>query len=234
MEDTELDALQYAFDSASEDEETLRKELRRLFKASFKRNGEVDTRRARFSLGRLFRLRDRAVLRTVLKQLEMLAPLREIVPKYLHPWLRRPSVQRRLTNFLQDPERNTSTFLSAWLMAVMIDLEPPLPEEWIDYARTIASDRGQATFHRATALNLLASSRHGRDLTRIEDVIGSEYDPELLRAGVVALARVGRLTRLVETRARRIRGLESTIEYLQGKSDLPSLVFSSRRTPIRG
>lgn len=233
MEDSNLDALQYAFDSASEDDETLRKSLRTLFNSSLRHDGGVDTRRARFSLGRLFRLRDRAVLRKVLDQLEVLAPLREIAPKYLHPWLRQRSVQGRLTEFLQDPERNTSTFLSTWLMAVMVDLEPPLPAEWIDYARSIASDRGQPTFHRTVALNVLALSPHGRDLTGIEEVIAREYDPEIVRAGVVALARVGRLTRHVETRARRVRGLGATTEYLRGKSDFPSLVFGGRRTPIR-
>ncbi len=233
MEDVELDALQYAFDSGSEDEATWRRQLRDLFKASLNPDGGVDTRRARFSLGRLFRLRDRAVLQRVMDHLEVLAPLREIVPKYLYPWLRRPALQRQLTAFLNDPERNTSVFLSTWLMAVMTDLEPPLPEEWISYARAIAVDRGQPTFHRAVALNVLALSRHGRDLARIEDVVAREYDPEIVRAGVVALARVGRLTRPVESRARRVRGIENSIKYLRGKSDLPSLVFNSRRVPIR-
>lgn len=233
MEDSELDALQYAFDSGSEDEETIRKQLRSLFMASLKRDGGVDTRRARFSLGRLYRLRDRVVLKRVLDQLEVLAPLREIVPKYLHPWLRRRTVQLKLTEFLEDRERNTSTFLSTWLMAVMIDLEPPLPDEWIDYARRIALNRGQSTFHRTVALNLLVLGRHGRDLVSVEDVIGSEYDPEIVRAGVVALSRVGRLTRPLEKRAQRVRGLDSTVEYLRGKADLPSLVFSRRRNLIR-
>lgn len=233
MEDTELDALQYAFDAETEDEEELRRQLRDLFKKSLKRDGSVDTRRARFSLGRLFRLRDNAVLRRVLEQLEALAPLREIVPKYLHPWLRRPSVQRELTAFLRDPERNTSTFLSTWLMAVMTDLEPPLPADWITYARGVATDRGQPAFHRTVALNVLALSPHGRDITSVEDVIAHEYDPEVVRASVVALARVGRLTRPLEARAGRVRGIGTTTDYLRGKSDLPSLVFHSRRVPIR-
>lgn len=233
MEDTELDALQYAFDAETEDEEELRRQLRDLFKKSLRRDGSVDTRRARFSLGRLFRLRDNAVLRRVLEQLEALAPLREIVPKYLHPWLRRPSVQRELTTFLRDPERNTSSFLSTWLMAVMTDLEPPLPDEWITYARAVATDRGQPAFHRTVALNVLALSPHGRDITSVEDVIAHEYDSEVVRASVVALARVGRLTRPVEARAGRVRGMETTTDYLRGKSDLPSLVFHSRRVPIR-
>jgi hypothetical protein len=233
MEDNELDALQYAFSSGSEDDSVLRKQLSNVFKDSLKSDGGVDTRRARFSLVRLFSLRDRAVLRRVLDQMEALAPLRQIVPKYLHPWLRRPYVQRRLTEFLQDTERNTSVFLSTWLMAVMIDLEPPIPDAWIDYARAIACNRAEPTFHRTIGLNLLALSRHSRDLTRIADVISSEYDPEIVRAGVVSLARVGRLTKPIEARARRVQGLESTIEYLHGKTDLPSIVFSGRRTLVR-
>jgi hypothetical protein len=173
------------------------------------------------------------VLLTVLDRLEALAPLGEIVPEYLHPWMRRKAVQRKLTTYLQEPERNTSSFLSTWLMAAMIDLEPPLPEAWIDYARMIALDPGQSNFHRTVGLNLLALGRHGRDLASIEDVIAREYDPEIVRASLVALARVGRLNRNVEARGRRVRGLESTVNYLRGKSDLPSLVFSSRRIPIR-
>ncbi|MCA1704131.1 MAG: helix-turn-helix domain-containing protein, partial [Actinobacteria bacterium] len=140
MEDAELDALQYAFNAGSEVEAVLRKQLRKVFKASMMRDGGVDSRRARFSLSRLFRLRDRSVLGKVLERLEVLAPLRELAPKYLHPWMRQASVQRRLTTFLHDTERNTSVFLSSWLIAVMVDLEPPLPEEWIDYARAIACD----------------------------------------------------------------------------------------------
>ena len=233
MEDTELDMLQYDFDARVEDDETLRQRLRDLFKASLKRDGVVNMRRARFSLGRLFRLRDKAVLRKVLGNLELLAPLGQIVPKYLHPWLRRESVQRQLTAFIVDPERNTSTFLSAWLLAVMMDLEPPLPQEWIGYARGIANDRSQGTFHRAVALNVLALSQHSRDITSIEEVISREYDPELVRAAVVALARAGRLSRPVEARAKRVRGMDTTIDYLRGKSDLPSLVFNGRRVPIR-
>lgn len=233
MEDTDLDDLQYAFTSGAGDEADLRKELRHLFSSSVRPGDGIDIPRARFSLGRLFRLRDNGVLRKAIVNLELLAPLRDIVPKYLHPWLRRPSVQRGLTKFLQDPERNTSKFLSTWLMAVMLDLEPPVPDEWVDYARGIACDRAQPTYHRAVALNVLSLSPHGRDLLRIEDVIRAEYDPEVVRAAVVALARVSRLSKSVEVRARRVRGLASTAEYLRGRSDLPSLVFPSRRNLIR-
>lgn len=232
-EDSELDALQYSFDSRSTDAAILGKCLRQLFRDSFGKDGGVDIRRARFSLGRLLKQRDRRVLSQVLDHLEVLAPLRNIVPRFLRPWLSKQSVQRGLTNFLRDPERNTSTFLSAWLMAAMLDLEPPLPPEWIDYARAVALDRSQATFHRTIALNLLALGRHGRDITSIEDVIGREYDPEIVRAAVVALTRIGRLTRPLETRAQRIRGLDATIEYLRGTNSLPSLVVTDPRTPVR-
>jgi hypothetical protein len=232
MEETELDALQYAFDVGEPDED-LRKHLGELFKRSLQAGGVIKARPARFSLSRLYRIRDRRALSLVLKNIELLAPLGEIVPKYLHPWLRQKGVERKVTEFLQDDERNTSTYLSTWLMAVMLDTPVPLPDEWTAYARAIACDRSQPTFHRAVALNVLALSPHTHDTTRIEDIAIKEYDPEIVRAAVVALARLNRLTKAVATRACRVPGIEPTVAYLRKTADLPSLVFSSRRILIR-
>lgn len=232
LEEQELDRLQYAFDSGTEEDKGLRGELVDLFKRSLGNDGTVNTRRARFSLGRLFRLREQGAVRFVLRRLEHLGPLRDIVPKYLHPWMRKGSVQRRLTEFLQDSERNTSPFLSTWIMAAMVDLGSPLPESWVDYARNIACDRAQPSFHRTIALNLLALGGNTRDIGRIEDIASREYDPEIVRAAIVALARTNHLSRAMLGRARRIAGLETTLDYLASTHDLPSLIFSARRTPI--
>ena len=233
LEDLELDALQYAFDASEEDQDNLRRQLQEVFRASMKKTGQIDAAHARFSLGRLFRLRDKGVLTQVLAHLDDLAPLREIAPKYLHPWMMRPHVQRKLTEFLYDVERNTSAFLSAWLLAVMCDVPRTLPIEWIDYARTIACNRGEPTYHRTVALNVLALSPHTRDFGRIEDVVAGEHDPEVVRAALVALSRVGRLTKPIATRATRIPGMEMTVRYLSGAADLPSMVFASRRNARR-
>jgi excisionase family DNA binding protein len=233
LEDETLDQLQYAFDAGDDDDGQLRHDLRNLFRSSLKGDQIADTRRARFSLGRLYRLRDREVLTLVLKRLEVLAPLRDIAPKYLHPFLKRRSVQRRLTNFLQDPERNTSPFLSAWLFAAMADLAPPLPEAWIDHARLIALNRAEPPYHRSVAISVLALGLRMRDLTHLEDIVKYEHDPEIVRAAVVALKRVSHLSKSIEARARRINGITGTLDYLRGCNDLPSMIFGSRRIPIR-
>lgn len=233
LEESELDAIQYAFDSGDEDEPALRKQLLRLFRKALQKDGTIDTRHARFSLNRLFRMRDRGAIGSVLANLEFLAPLRDLVPKYLFPWLRQPRVIRELSRFLRDPERNTSSFLSTWLMAAMTDLPPPLPAEWIDYARAIAFDRSQPSFHRSVAINLVALDKQTRDISNVEDIASGEFDPEIVRAAVVALARTRKLTKTVAARASRIPGLGGTISYLRGVSDLPSLLFSGRRTPLR-
>lgn len=233
LEDRILDELQYAVDFGDDEDDELRKKLALLFTRSLKTDGLVNTRHARFSLGRLYRLRDHTVANRVLDNLELLAPLREIAPKYLHPFLGRKGTQRRLSQFLADPDRNSSPFLSSWLLAVMTDLRPPLPDDWVDYARKIALDRSAPAYHRAVALSVLALGHNARDLNHIEQVIHTEHDPEVVRAALVALKRIDRLSRAVENRARRISGMETTIGYLRSASDLPSVVFASRRTELR-
>lgn len=232
MEEAELDAAQYAFEAGEEDDAELRKQLADLFKKAMQPDGTVRTRWARFSLARLFQLRDRSVLNRVLDAMEQLAPLGNLVPKYLHPWLRRPATRRKLTAFLEDTERNTSPYLSTWLLAVMLDVPDAADQAWVDYARRIALDRGEPTFHRSIALNVLALGRHTRDMDSIREIVRRDHDPELVRAALVALHRVGRLTREVVSRSARLPGLQVTAAYLSGRAELPSLVFSARRVPV--
>jgi len=230
LAESDLDAAQYAFDSSLDNDDDLRKMLRGLFRKAIARDGTVkSTRWARFSLARLFQLRDRAVLIRVLDSLENLAPLGELIPKYIHPWIRNPRIQNRLTEFLNDPERNTSEFLSTWLLAVMLDVPDDIPDSWVDYARMISLDPSEPSFHRSLAINVLVLGLHTRDIASVEDLIHREYDPEIVRASLVALARIGKLTRRVHTRASRIRGIDSTLTYLKGRDDLPSLIFATRR-----
>ena len=52
----------------------------------------------------------------------------------------------RLGAFLLDAERNTSAYLSAWLLATAVDAPTELPDNLITYARNIARDRNQPSF----------------------------------------------------------------------------------------
>ena len=177
-------------------------------------------------------MRDRAVLSRVLASLENLAPLGDLVPKYLHPWMRRTTTQRRITDFLGDPERNTSPYLSTWLMAVMLDIPDAIPDEWVSYARRIALDKAEPSYHRTLAVNVLVLGGQARDHGAARDIIKLEHDPEVVRSALVALKRGGGLTKEITQASKRIAGLESTIDYLVTTSSLPSLVFRSRRNQI--
>jgi len=231
MNDPQLGKAHYAFAYASKDGPELRKMLVSLFTKALGPDGEVNTRHAKFSLWRLLLLRERSVLDRVLDSLEHLGPLGAIVPQYLYPWLRRthrPNVQRKIANYLHNPERNTSPYLSCWLMAVMLDIPDAIPPDWIKYARSIGTDPAQAVYHRAIAFNVMALGRHNRDLTVLRDAVRREHDPEIVRAALVALQRVGALNRQTAQQAKRIPGMEPTITYLRGRSDLPSLIFRDR------
>lgn len=231
MADPQLDKAQYLFNHATEDGPDLRRMLASLFDQALNRDGTVNTRWARFSLWRLYQLRERSVLNRVLDSLEDLSPLGAIVAQYIHPWLRRsrrPNVQKRITQYLHDPERNTSSYLSCWLMAAMLDIPDSIPAEWVKYARRIALDPADATYHRAVALNVLALGRQNRDLISLREVVGREYDPEIVRAALVALRRVGELTKGAARQTKRVPGLEPTATYLRSRKDLPSLVFRAK------
>ena len=232
MAEPELDAAQYAFETKEDDDDELRKQLAGLFRKAIKSDGTVRTRWARFSLSRLFQMRDRSVLSRVLGSLENLAPLGDLVPKYLHPWMRRPATQRRITEFLANPERNTSPYLSTWLMAVMLDIPDAIPDEWVSYARRIALDKAEPSYHRTLAINVLVLGGQARDLEAVRDIVKLEHDPEVVRAALVALKRGGGLTREMTQASKRIAGLQATADYLASASSLPSLVFRSRRNQI--
>jgi hypothetical protein len=61
----------------------------------------------------------------------------------------------------------------------------------------------------------------------------SEYDPSLVRGYVVALARVSQLNKGIEaTVTGRTPSMAATFKYLQGRKNLPSLIFPEFRAPI--
>lgn len=230
--DAALDAAQYWVSVAPN--RVGRGVLRRLLRRALKVDGRVDGRHARFSLYRLWKLRDSAPLKMVLERLEDLAPLGSLGPQYLLPFLNRGSVQRRLTAFLQDGQRNTSAFLSSWLLAAMMEQGVSIPDEWTVYARRVAENRNQPPYHRAIATNVMGSRRRAADIAWLKDVVRFEYDPTMMRAYLVALARAGDLQRDVSNVAvGRFPELQITVDYLRGRTDVPSLIDPRARVRIR-
>lgn len=231
LQDRELDEARYVFDAGG-DQLEVRKQLNKLFRKALKGSAGVNPRRARFGLYRLRAIRADSSLSLVLNHLEDLAPLGWLVPAYLAPWIGRPSVQLGLANYLLDPERNTSDYLSTWILAALLESPKPVKGRILEYARGIALDRSQSAYHRAVALNVLALGLHSRDLDSIRGVISSEYHPEIIRGGLVALARVGLLDKTISARARRIPSSAVTIDYLSGRRNLPSLVESGKQITL--
>lgn len=230
--DSELDAAQYWVDVAPNREG--RGRLRRILARALRADGTPNGRHVRFSLYRLWSLRDSASLNLVLRRLEDLASLGSLAPQYLIPFLGRASVQRRLTEFLEDPQRNVSAFLSTWLLAAMVEQPGTIPDAWIGYARRVARDRNQATYHRIIAASLLGVGRRASDITWLRDSVKTEFDPGLLRGYLVALARGSELDRDVSNVAvARVAALEQTVEYLRGRKDLPSLIELKKRVRVR-
>lgn len=230
LEDSKVDAAKYTFESG-DDPKQARRELNALFRSALK-GTEVNVRRARFSITRLRTLREDGVLALALKRLEELAPLGWLVPAYLLPWFRRQSVQTGLKKYLLDPERNTSDYLSTWLLAAVLDEPHILDNQLLAYARNVALDRDQSSYHRAVALNVLALGRHARDLDAIRQVVQYEFHPEVVRGALVALKRVGQLDKTTMGKAARVAGGTATAEYLRSQADLPSLVVKERRNKV--
>jgi hypothetical protein len=230
--DAELDAAQYSLAVAPT--AVSRRVLRRVLRRALRTDGHLDGRHARFSLYRLWRLRDSAPLKLVLQRFEDLAPLGSLGPQYLLPFMNRPSVQQRVTAFLRDSQRNTSAFLSAWLLAAMMEQGVSIPSDWVVYARRVADNRNQPPWHRIIAANVMGAGGRAADLNWLKDAVKSEYEPGVLRGYLVALARAGDLQKSVTNVAvSRVPALQATVDYLRGRSDLPSLLDPHARVRIR-
>lgn len=228
--DDKIEAARYIFE-AGEDPVEVRRTLRALFKTALT-GDEVNSRRAKFSIFRLRAIRDDGVLRLALKRLEELAPLGWLVPAYLLPWLRRKWVQAQIEAYLEDPERNTSDYLSTWLLAAFLDDPTSISLGVRKYARRVAFDKSCSSYHRAVALNVVALRGDGRDISALRDIVHREYDPEVVRAALVGLKRAASLDKHTAAKARRIAGLEGTLSYLKGRTTLPSLIMASHRNPL--
>lgn len=230
FDEPELAQAQYHFVAKLK---SARRLLKKILRQSLKDEGNVVVRWARFALFRLRALRDSDVLKKVFDRLEDLAPVASIVAEYLLPWLDRASVERRLGAFLNDPTRNTSPYLSTWLLAAALERRKSIPEPWIDYARRTCQDKNQPVYLRAVAANLMALGGHPADLAWLERELRSEFDPTLLRGYLVALARAGHLTgAIISAATGRRPELAVTGEYLKGRQTLPSLVYRDQSVPI--
>ena len=231
LTEPELDKAQYWLDVDAAP--MARTELRKILRASLARAGALNERHALFSLYRLRILRDHTMIRTVLENIERLAPTVSAMTQYLYPFLARSRVTEGLLAYFRDADRNTSPFVSAWLLGGLLDRGGNLPDGIVQYAAKIARDRNQPTYHRAVAANVMALGRRPSDLTWLVASAKSEYDPSLVRGYVVALARVSQLDKGTESIiVARIPSLATTFGYLRGRKNMPSLVFPQFRAPI--
>jgi excisionase family DNA binding protein len=231
LEESELDEAQYWMDIGNDAE--ARRRLRNILKSSLARVGNLDDRRARFSLWRLWRLRDHHEMGRVLENIERLGPVAPIVVQYLRPFLSRKRVQNGVEAFLMDRERNTSSFVSTWLLGLLIESQSN-SRAVLAYARDICINRNEPAFHRAVAASVLALGGRPSDISWLRSALGTEYDPSIIRAFLVALARVSALTRDAQRLAvTRWPEAERTVQYLGGRTSLPSLVYRTTRVPVR-
>ena len=230
-EDKDLDRAEYFL--AVGDHRDARHILRRILLNAIKGRGELEGRAARFSLWRLRSLRDWIPLNRVLANLQDLGPLAAVTANYLQPFIYRSHVQKKLESFLLDYERNTSTFLAAWLLAAILDCSGLNVAGFVPYARRVCHDKNKPAFLRILAVNLLANGRMPADMDWIRQELRNEYDPALVRAQVVALGRVSSLDRGTAARATsRMPALARTVKYLTGRRDLPRLLSEYGRVPI--
>jgi excisionase family DNA binding protein len=200
-----------------------------------RRHGPIDVGDVKFSLWRLARRLDRGPLSRLLERLQDLGPVASVSAAYLRHFLSNQKTEQAISDFLHDPERNTSDYLESWLFAAMLEYPTRPPERWISRARAVALDKNCPGHHRALAANVLALGMKASDLAEIKRIVLDEHDPEIVRGALVALRRVSKLDRLTISAAEaRIADLSTTIRYLQPRRTLPSLVYRGRTVPIRG
>lgn len=229
--ESDLDEAQYWLDA--EAGPVARVKLRAILRTSLAKAGAINDRHALFSLYRLRVLRDRFMIPTVLRNIERLAPVTSAMTQYLHPFLGRKVVGDGLLAYFLDRDRNTSPFVSAWLLAAYLDRGDRIPAGVVAYAASVCRDRNQPTYHRVIAANAMAIGRRPSDLAWLNAAARSEYDPSLVRGYVVALARVSQLNRGLESViVARNASMATTFKYLTGRRNLPSLVFREYRAQI--
>jgi hypothetical protein len=221
LEDSELDAAAYLFGGRRE---AARPALRQILRKAMVGSAQLNRRHAKFSIFRLTQIADPPEAR-VLDHIEDLAPVADVLAVFIRPWLRRNSVASRLAEFMNSQERNTSPYLSTWLMTALMERKAPLPAEWVSYGRRVSRDANQPQYHRAVSMSLLARGRQSGDIDWIQRTARGSYDPMIVRGALVALARIGQLDRTTGALAEaHVPTVARTVRYLQGRAGLPSLV----------
>lgn len=206
-----------------------RSELKKILRNALKEEGHLDASAARFSLWRLARIREHTVLRSVLRHLEDLAPAASVVAAYLRHFLTREQVVNGISDFLYDPSKSYSTYLVTWLFAAMLERRGRLPEQWIRQADRCCKDRNQPPYLRAIAASVLSRSGRPADAAWLKAEAAREWDPTLLRGYAVALHWANQLDeRTAQLFLSKSRILGRTVDYLNGRRSLPSLMDRDR------
>ncbi len=230
-EDEKLTAAQYWWDERRYSH--ARGLLKSIWDHSLTNDGNLNARHARFSLYRLGQIRDARPVFRVLRSLEFLGPVASTVALFLKPWLGRPRVAAAVDAYVMDPDRNTSPFTSAWLLAAVVDRLGKPTAGVVRYARSIVRERNEPVYHRGIALNVIAKSAEVVDIDLIRRTIADEFDPMILRAALVALARASHLDKSqTRTALRKSPALDITVHYLAGRSSLPSMLTRSQQVQI--
>jgi excisionase family DNA binding protein len=208
--------------------------LMKIFFKAVPREGPIDVGDTKFSVWRLAQALDRGPLKRIIARIADLGPVASVSAAYLRHFLTNPNAARAIGDFLNDSDRNTSTYLESWLFAAALEHPTRPPEPWLTRARIVAVDKNAASHHRVLAINVLALGAKAGDIGNIRKIGAHEHDPEVVRGAVVALARVSKLDgpTIAAVQARHST-LLCTLTYLQGRGRLPSLVYRGRTVAVR-
>lgn len=213
LKDDELSSLSILYKASGSDADVKRR-LRRLVRTALnEETGRVDSRRSRFALGRLSRMSDHTLDHFLLKHMEYFAPVAPFVSRYLAPRMKSRRVIDGVSDFLNDPGRNTSDYLSTWLMATMVDSSKEVHLDWVRYARTRVRSADCSQYERAIALNLIGKAKRRADLRDLKDLATDIESPWDARAAGTALARRNPRLRMPRSWSRH-EYLRWTREYL--------------------
>lgn len=202
--------------------------LREVFADAVSTPGNLDARRAKYSLNRLYRTRSDVALDLVLKSIDDLGPVAPLVARYLAHWIEQSPVGESLGSYLNDAERNTSEYFAAWLLTAPLEHSLSPHHGVLSYARRTLTDKNASSFLRATAANVVVLSGRQRDATTVERIIANEFDPRMVRGCIVALHRAKSLRKDLQERVRKRQGFDATLTYLRGRETLPSPLFADR------
>lgn len=209
--------------------------LRKILKGALAEK-QVKKKHARFALLRLGTLVDRGVLTKVLARLDALPELSKDSAFYLRGFISEKSVKDALTEYLSGPsDPGVEVYQQAWLIAAMLEVVGDPPPEWTNYARRLAWDANNPDFLRALAFNMLVLGAKHTDIEAVRLMVQREYNPALVRGGLVALRRVDSLDRatqsVVDGKFPQLRG---TLTYLIPRESLPSLIQEGLWSSLRG